>query len=231
LFVIGIAAIIGVLIERLIIRRLIGQPLVTSMMMTIALLGVLEGLVCLIWGGEFGSYDFRVPIASVTFGELAIASEPLLAMGISVIILIILILFFRYTKLGLGMRATAENEQVAQSNGIRVNTIYTLAWVISCVLGAIGGIFLGNMSGASLGLSHTGLNALAVALLGGLDSIPGTIVAGIIVGCMENVSAGYLDPLMPSGGGLARVVPFIVMIFMLIFKPHGLFGLSRIERI
>ena len=228
---IAIAAIIGFLIERLVVRRLVGQPLLAAIMMTIALLGMIEGLVCLTWGGQFGSYDFALPVASISLGRLTIASEPLVALGVSVIVVVILALFFRYSKQGLAMRATAEDEQVAQSNGIRVNTVYTLAWVIASILGVIGGMFLGSMSGASLGLSITGLKALAIALLGGLDSIPGAIVAGIIIGCLENVSAGYLDPLLPSGGGLASVFPFIIMIIMLIFKPYGLFGLIKIERI
>lgn len=231
LIAIAIAAIIGYLIERLVVRRLVGQPLLAAIMMTIALLGMIEGLVCLIWGGQFGSYDFALPVASISFGKLTIASEPLIALGVSVIVVIILALFFRYSRQGLAMRATAEDEQAAQSNSVRVNTVYTLAWVIASILGVIGGMFLGSMSGASLGLSITGLKALAIALLGGLDSIPGAIVAGIIIGCLENVSAGYLDPLLPSGGGLASVFPFIIMIIMLIFKPYGLFGLVKIERI
>lgn len=231
LIAIAIAAIIGYLIERLVVRRLVGQPLLAAIMMTIALLGMIEGLVCLIWGGQFGSYDFALPVASISFGKLTIASEPLIALGVSVTVVIILALFFRYSRQGLAMRATAEDEQAAQSNSVRVNTVYTLAWVIASILGVIGGMFLGSMSGASLGLSITGLKALAIALLGGLDSIPGAIVAGIIIGCLENVSAGYLDPLLPSGGGLASVFPFIIMIIMLIFKPYGLFGLVKIERI
>jgi branched-chain amino acid transport system permease protein len=231
LIAIAIAAMVGFLIERLVVRRLVGQPLLAAIMMTIALLGMIEGLVCLIWGGQFGSYDFALPIASISFGKLTLASEPLVALGVSVIVVIILALFFRYSRQGLAMRATAEDEQVAQSNSVRVNTVYTLAWMIAAILGVIGGMFLGSMSGASLGLSITGLKALAIALLGGLDSIPGAIVAGIIIGCLENVSAGYLDPLLPSGGGLASVFPFIVMIIMLIFKPYGLFGLVKIERI
>src|SRR4030042_3758257 len=170
---IAIAAIIGFLIERLVVRRLVGQPLLAAIMMTIALLGMIEGLVCLTWGGQFGSYDFALPVASISLGRLTIASEPLVALGVSVIVVVILALFFRYSKQGLAMRATAEDEQVAQSNGIRVNTVYTLAWVIASILGVIGGMFLGSMSGASLGLSITGLKALAIALLGGLDSIPG----------------------------------------------------------
>jgi len=231
LITIAVAAVIGFLIERLVVRRLVGQPLLAAIMMTIALLGMIEGFVCLIWGGKFGSYDFALPIASISFGKLTIASEPLVALGVSVTVVIILALFFRYSRQGLAMRATAEDEQAAQSNSVRVNTVYTLAWMIASVLGVIGGMFLGSMSGASLGLSITGLKALAIALLGGLDSIPGAIVAGVIIGCLENVSAGYLDPLLPSGGGLAGVFPFIIMIIMLIFKPYGLFGLVKIERI
>jgi branched-chain amino acid transport system permease protein len=232
LIAIAIAAIIGFLLERLVMRRLVGQPLLATIMVTIALLGLLDGLVCLIWGGRFGAYDLGPHIpASIRLGELTLPPEPLIVLGVSVIVVVILALFFRYSRQGLAMKATAENEQVAQTNGIRVNTVYAQAWMIASILGVIGGIFLGSMSGASLGLSSTGLKALGIALLGGLDSIPGSIVAGIIIGCLENVSAGYLDPLLPGGGGFASVFPFIVMIIMLIFKPYGLFGLIKIERI
>jgi branched-chain amino acid transport system permease protein len=99
------------------------------------------------------------------------------------------------------------------------------------VVGVISGILLGGVSGVSTALAAAGMKAFAVVLLGGIDSIGGAIVAGIILGILENVAAGYLDPLLPSGGGLANVFPFIVIIIVLIIKPHGLFGLARIERI
>jgi len=103
--------------------------------------------------------------------------------------------------------------------------------VIACVVGVIGGIILGGVSGVMIPLSSVGLKAFAVVLLGGVNSIGGAIVAGIMIGVLENISAGYLDPLLPTGGGLASVFPFIVIIIVLIFRPHGLFGLAEIERI
>jgi branched-chain amino acid transport system permease protein len=139
-------------------------------------------------------------------------------------------LLFRYTKIGLAMRATAEDLAVVQSVGIKATTVYAVSWVIACVVGVIGGILLGGVSGANMELAEVGLKAFAVVLLGGVNSIGGAIVAGIILGMLENVAAGYLDPLLP-GGGLAKVFPFIVMIIVLIFRPYGLFGLTRIERI
>ena len=139
-------------------------------------------------------------------------------------------LLFRYTKIGLAMRATAEDLQVVQSVGIKATTVYAVSWVIACVVGVIGGILLGGVSGAIWELAEVGLKAFAVVLLGGVNSIGGAIISGIILGMLENVAAGYLDPLLP-GGGLAKVFPFIVMIIVLIFRPYGLFGLTRIERI
>jgi len=150
---------------------------------------------------------------------------------VSVLVVAILMIFFRYTKSGLAMMATADDEQVAQSSGIKVTTVYALSWVIACVVGVVAGIVLGGVSGVMVPLAHVGLKAFAVVLLGGVNSIGGAIIAGIILGVLENISAGYLDPLLPSGGGLANVFPFIVIIIVLIFRPHGLFGLVEIERI
>ena len=162
---------------------------------------------------------------------MSVPPSSLLGLIVSVIVVAILMFVFRYTKIGLAMRATAEDEQVTRSLGIKATTVYALVWVIACVVGVIGGVLLGGVSGVSPPLSEIGLKALAVVILGGLDSIGGAIVAGIILGILENLAAGYLDPLMPSGGGLASVFPFIVMLAVLIFKPHGLFGLKRIERV
>ena len=128
------------------------------------------------------------------------------------------------------MRATAEDEQVVRSSGIKVNTVYAISWIIACVTAVIAGILLGAVSGAFIPISSIGLEAFAVVLLGGIDSIGGAVIAGIILGVLQNVAAGYLDPLIPSGG-LAGVFPFFVIIVVLIFKPYGLFGLHRIERI
>jgi branched-chain amino acid transport system permease protein len=225
------AIIMGLLIERLTLRPLVGQPVLAVIMMTIALSTIFEGLATLIWGGEYKAYHGVLPTVTLQFGELSIPSEMSIGMIVSIVAVAILMLLFRYTKIGLAMRATADDEQVVQSAGIRVTTVYALSWVIACVVGVIGGILLGGVSGVMIPLAEVGIKAFAVVLLGGVNSIGGAIVAGIILGVLENVAAGYLDPLLPAGGGLANVFPFIVMIIVLIFRPYGLFGLVRIERI
>ncbi|MFH0786454.1 MAG: branched-chain amino acid ABC transporter permease [Pseudomonadota bacterium] len=224
------AIIMGLIIERLALRPLVGQSELAIIMMTIALSTVLEGLATLIWGGEYKTYHGLLPTITLKVGQISVPPESLIGLMVSVVAVTLLLLLFRYTKTGLAMRATAEDLQVVQSVGIRATTIYAVSWVIASVVGVIGGILLGGVSGVMIPLAEIGLKAFAVVLLGGVNSIGGAIVAGIILGVLENVAAGYLDPLLP-GGGLAQIFPFIVMLIVLIFKPHGLFGLVRIERI
>jgi branched-chain amino acid transport system permease protein len=227
---IATAVVMGLLIERLTLRPLVGQPILATIMVTIALATMLGGLATLIWGAEYKAYHGLLPTITLKVGAISIPSESLIGLIVSTVTVVILMLFFRYTKIGLAMRATAEDLQVVQSVGIKATTVYAVSWVISSVVGVIGGILLGGVSGANMELAEVGLKAFAVVLLGGVNSIGGAIVGGIILGMLENVAAGYLDPLLP-GGGLAKVFPFFVMIIVLIFRPYGLFGLVRIERI
>jgi branched-chain amino acid transport system permease protein len=227
---IATAIIMGLAIERLTLRPLLGEPVLAVIMVTIALATVLGGLATLLWGAEYKAYHGLLPTITLKIGIISIPSESLIGLIVSVICVVLLMLLFRYTKIGLAMRATAEDLAVVQSVGIKATTVYAVSWVIACVVGVIGGILLGGVSGANMELAEVGLKAFAVVLLGGVNSIGGAIVAGIILGMLENVAAGYLDPLLP-GGGLAKVFPFIVMIIVLIFRPYGLFGLTRIERI
>ena len=224
------AIIMGLLIERLILRPLLGEPVLAVIMATIALATILGGLATLLWGAEYKAYHGLLPTISLNIGAISIPSESLIGLIVSGVCVALLMVLFRYTKIGLAMRATAEDLQVVQSVGIRATTVYAVSWIIACVVGVIGGILLGGVSGANMELANIGLKAFAVVLLGGVNSIGGAIVAGIILGMLENVAAGYLDPLLP-GGGLAQVFPFIVMIIVLIFRPYGLFGLARIERV
>ncbi|MBP1741479.1 MAG: transporter permease [Deltaproteobacteria bacterium] len=224
------AILMGLLIERLILRPLLGEPVLAVVMATIALSTILGGLATLLWGAEYKAYHGLLPTITIKIGEISIPSESLIGLIVSIICMGILMFLFRYTKIGLAMRATAEDLQVVQSVGIRATTVYAVSWIIACVVGVIGGILLGGVSGANMDLANIGLKAFAVVLLGGLNSVGGAIVAGIIVGMLENVAAGYLDPLLP-GGGLSQVFPFMVMIIVLIFRPHGLFGLVTIKRV
>lgn len=227
---IAAATIMGLAIERLALRPLIGQSELSIIMMTIALATVLEGLATLIWGGEYKTYHGVLPTITLKLGQISVPPESLIGLMVSVVAVAMLMFVFRYTKIGLAMRATAEDLQVVQSLGIRATTVYAVSWVIASIVGVIGGILLGGVSGVMIPLAEIGLKAFAVVLLGGANSVGGAIVAGIILGVLENVAAGYLDPLLP-GGGFAQIFPFVVMIIVLIFRPYGLFGLARIERI
>ncbi len=227
---IGAAALMGLAIERLAVRPLIGQSELAVIMMTIALATVLEGLATLIWGGEYKTYHGVLPTLTLKLGQISVPPESLIGLMVSVVAVAVLMFVFRYTKIGLAMRATAEDLQVVQSLGIKATTVYAVSWVIASIVGVVGGILLGGVSGVMIPLAEIGLKAFAVVLLGGANSVGGAIVAGIMLGVLENVAAGYLDPLLP-GGGFAQIFPFVVMIIVLIFRPNGLFGLARIERI
>lgn len=224
------AALMGIVIERLALRPLVGQSELAIIMMTIALATVLEGIATLVWGGEYKTYHGVLPTLTLKLGQISVPSESLIGLIVSGLVVVLLMAMFRYTKIGLAMRATAEDLQVVQSLGIKATTVYMVSWVIASVVGVVGGILLGGVSGVMIPLAEIGLKAFAVVLLGGANSIGGAIVAGIILGILENVAAGYLDPLLP-GGGFAQIFPFVVMIIVLVFRPYGLFGLSRIERI
>jgi branched-chain amino acid transport system permease protein len=229
---IATAIVMGLLIERLTLRPLVGQPVLAVIMMTVALgFCILEGLATLIWGGQYKVYFGQLPKISIRIGEIYIPPETVLTAIVSIIVIAILMLFFRYAKVGLMMRATAEDEQVVQGAGMKVSTIYAFSWIIASITGVIAGILLGSAGGISPALSNIGLKAFAVVLLGGVNSLGGAIIAGIIVGVAENLATAYLDPLLTVSGGLASVFPFIIMIIVLIIRPNGLFGLKRIERI
>ncbi len=230
LVAIAVAALMGLIIERVALRPLVGQSELALIMMTIALSVVLEGLATLIWGGEYKAYHQLLPTITMKVGQISVPSESVIGLMVSLVCVAILMWLFRYTKIGLAMRATAEDLKVVQSLGIRATSVYSFSWIISAVVGVIGGILLGGVSGVSISLSEVGSKAFAVVLLGGANSIGGAIVAGIILGILENIAAGYLDPLLP-GGGFGQIFPFVVMIIVLVFKPYGLFGMARIERI
>jgi branched-chain amino acid transport system permease protein len=228
---IATAIIMGLLIERLTLRPLVGQPVLAIIMMTIALgFCVVEGVATMVWGGSYLNYSTRLPTKALWIGGVYVPPITMVSIILAVVVVAALMLFFRYAKFGLAMRATAEDEQVAQCAGIKVTTVYALSWIIASVTGVVAGILLGGTYGVSLTLSTMGLQAFAVVLLGGADSLGGAILAGIIVGIAQTLAAGYLEPLTHLIG-LGNVFPFILMIIVLMIRPSGLFGTRRVERI
>jgi branched-chain amino acid transport system permease protein len=222
-------ALLGFVIEKLTIRPLVGQPILAIIIMTLGLSLLINGTVICITGSELGTFPQFIPTAPIKIGGAVFSQVYAWCFGIAVILVALSTYFFLHTRYGLYMRATAESHEVAQSVGIKVRSTFTLAWVIAAAIGGIGGFLLGIIMGVSGDLSEFGLKVFPVVLLGGLESIPGAIIGGMVIGLLENVAAGYLDPLV--GGGVTEVFPYIIMVIILIFKPYGLFGLTRIERI
>jgi len=227
---IALAIVMGLIVERLFLRPMVGKPVLAIIMVTMGLATIIDAIAVFFWESQYLTYHGLLPTINLSVGEISVPPEILIGIMVSIVAVTLLMIFFRFTRIGLVMRATAEDEQVVQIAGIKVTTVYAVSWAIAWVVGMIGGILLGGQGGVTIQMEHVGLKVLAVVLLGGIDSIEGSVVAGIMLGMLENIAAGYLDPLLPAGG-LATVFPFIIMIIVLIFRPYGLFGLKRIERI
>jgi branched-chain amino acid transport system permease protein len=218
-------ALLGLGIERMLMRPLIGQPLVAAFLLTIMLAHLIEGVNILGWG-TFG-YDMplNLPGDTIKLGQVVISHELLWGIGVSIAAFAAFSLFYWRTHMGRVMRATAEDHQVAQSQGFPVRGVFSLSWVLAGMLSVVAGLFLGVISGVHYLMYGSLIGALAVVLLGGLDSIAGAIVGGMILGLLQALVKGYFSP------ALADVIPFIILLFILIVRPYGLFGLARIERL
>ena len=219
----------GWLIERLAMRPLIGQPLFAAFLTTFALFLLGDGIFQLILKGESASFAAYLPGGMTPVLGVSLPTTQLISFGVCLALFLCLAIFFQKTKMGLGMRATAEDHQLAQSTGISVRAIFSWIWIISAMVATIAGIALANVMDIYFPLPYLGIKGLIVALVGGLESLPGALLAGLLLGVLENVSAGYLDPLV--GGGVKEVAAYVLLLFILLVKPYGLFGLVRIERI
>lgn len=223
------AVVIGFGVERTVLRPMIGQPILPIIMMTLALSIFLNGLVTLMWGGEWKVYPAFIPMEGIRFMSFSLSRQHLVSFAIALTAFGLFSIFFQKSRHGLAIRATAEDHQVARSTGIQVTLVFGLIWAIATLISAVGGILLGTINGVNPALGQVGLKAIPAALVGGLESIGGAIAGGVIIGVLESVAAGYVDPLV--GGGVKEVFPFVVLVVVLLFRPYGIFGLQRIERV
>jgi len=223
--------VMGLLIERLALRALIGQPILATIMMTLGLSQILQGGTIIGFGAMQRSLPQMFPLQPIILGDVRLKMNLVMAFGIAMLGFLLFVLFFRYTRWGLAMRAAAEDHQLARSVGLRVPRIFGLAWAIASVVATVGGVLLASISGVELNLSIVALKAFPAVLFGGLESIPGAIIGGLTVGLIENLVGGMpADPTIRSLH-LAEVAPYVFMLIVLWFRPDGLFGLKRIERI
>ncbi len=219
----------GFALERVVLRPLLGRPVVAVIMATIGLAAILRGLTPIV----FGSSTFAVPLPigdePINIGPASLPPIQVLGAGVAIVFFVAFSWFFKKSRMGVAMRAVADNQQVAQAMGINVERYFALAWAMAGIVSALGGIIWGSMLGVDIQLALVGLKVFPVVILGGLDSIGGALVGGLIVGVVESLAAGYLDPYV--GGGTKDFAPYVLMILVLMVRPYGMFGRRQIERV
>lgn len=222
--ILACGALLGYLLERLAIRPLLGQSFLAVFMMTLMLAFLLKGLVVLVWAGKSFTLPFT-PHGHWSIGPVDVIPGTLLSFIVALVIFGLLFLLFQYTKIGLAMRVVAADHEVAQSLGIRVRRVFSLSWAISGAAAGVCAILVGMVFTVTPIMGDIGMfKGLPVLLLGGLNSIPGALVGGLIIGFVEALGS-YYQP------GLKEIIPWVVMLVILLIRPYGLFGEKRIERI
>jgi branched-chain amino acid transport system permease protein len=219
-------------VERIFLRRLIGEPIISVIMVTIGLMSILDGIIYLTpFGAENFSFPEFLPKTPIALGGVSIGWTQLVGVVITVILIAGFTMFFKRSTLGISMRAVSDDQMASMSIGISIPRVFGLAWATAGFSAAAAGGIIGNITGLNFDTLHTfGIIVFPVVILGGLDSIFGAVVAGVIMGLIQQFAAGYLDG---NWGlyGTADLLPYIILLILLLFKPHGLFGIHEIERV
>lgn len=224
-----IAGFMGAVTERLVLRPMLGEPVFAVVMVTIGLSIFLKSMAGIIFGHNNLVFPSPFPTEAVKIGGIVLSQAEIWIMLSTLVLITVFFVFFKYSRMGLAMRGTADDQNVALLMGISVKRVYALIWAVSFITAAVVGVFLANIMVINLGLSSVAISAFPAIILGGLESIPGAIVGGLAIGIIENLAGGYLDQIV--GGGIKDVTPFVVLFLVLMIKPYGLFGKREIERV
>jgi branched-chain amino acid transport system permease protein len=223
-------SIFGILLQMIVLRPLIGEPIISVIMVTIGLATFFQATLNWVFGVSAERYPRVFETETISIGGLNVETVYLMSFVMSIGIMIGFFYFFKFTRHGLAMRATAFDQQVAQSLGISVKTTFAMAWAISAVVSGVAGIVLGMVNAVSNALTVVGIKVFPAVIVGGLDSIVGAVVGGILIGLLENF-AEFVDGQYLQIGNMYAIAPFYVLIIILMVKPYGLFGTEDIERI
>ncbi len=229
------AAALGFVVERAVMRPLFGQPLLSVIIVTLALGYVVRGVMVGLWGGETRTFPPVIPAEVVRILGVPVTLVGLWSAVAAATLLVLFSLFFRYSLWGIAMRAVANEQLTASTLGVSLKQVFAYAWTFAAVAGAVGGILLGLWLGVNFALGAVGLKALAAVILGGLDSIPGAILGGLMVGVVETIVGGYIEAYVRVFGhplhGFKEVTAYLVILLVLMVRPYGLFGTEHIERL
>jgi branched-chain amino acid transport system permease protein len=225
----GIMVLMGVAIERIVLRRLVNQPPISLFMATIGLSFFIEGLAQTVWGTEVHGLDLGIADEPFDVMGVFISKFDLFAASLSGVLVAVLAVFFQKTKLGRALRAVADDHQAALSVGIPLKHIWAIVWAVAGFVALVAGMLWGSRLGVQFALTLVVLKALPVLILGGFTSVPGAIVGGLIVGAGEKLAEVYLGPFI--GGGIENWFPYMLALLFLLVRPEGLFGERHIERV
>jgi len=230
LLTLGFMLVFGVLLQVIVLRPMIGEPIISVIMVTIGLSIFFQALMKWMFGVFVQPFPPIFETQAVSVGGLNVQPIYLMSMVISIVIMVAFAWFFKYSRIGLAMRATAFDQQAAQSLGISIKLVFAVSWAISAMVSALAGVTVGIVNGVSSELSFFGIKVFPAVILGGLDSIVGAVIGGLVVGVLENL-AEFVDGQWLNWGNLYTVAPFYVLIIILMVKPYGFFGTEDIERV
>jgi branched-chain amino acid transport system permease protein len=216
-------------LEKVVLRPLLGRPVVAVIMATIGVAALLRGWGPLVLGIETRNLPLPIGDEPINIGPASLPPIQVLGAVVALVFFLAFNWFFKKSRMGVAMRAVADNQQVAQAMGINVERYFAIAWAMAGIVSALGGVVWGSMLGVDVQLALVGLKVFPVVILGGLDSIGGALVGGLIIGIVESLAAGYLDPYV--GGGTKDFAPYVLMILVLMVRPYGIFGRRQIERV
>jgi branched-chain amino acid transport system permease protein len=233
LFAVIACGVLGLLVERVLLSRMVGQPVFAVIMITIGLSIVIDQVVIMIWGGGNHPLDDPWQLATFQIGAVTIAKSDAARIVVAAVLLAAFFLFFRFSVLGVAMRATASDQEAALAQGISVRRIVGVTWAVAAGIATMAGVLLASGGrGVDPTLGIIALTAFPAIILGGLDSPGGAVVGGIIMGIVEVMTAGYSDKLPEFlGTNFQRVTPYVVLVLILLIRPYGLFGTKEVQRV
>ncbi len=221
--------VLALLIERLVLRRMMGAPPLAVIMVTIGIGIILRSIVIGVWGAVNIPFPQIFPTTGVNLGPVVVSETYVWSFILTLVFVVLFGAFFKFTRVGLVMRATASSRKAAESMGVPLSRVFALAWIISAIVSGVGGVLTGNIAGLTPELSFFGVKVFPAVILGGLDSIVGATISGVIIGVLENLGRGYLKDLTGLRG-LGPIAPFIILVAILWVRPTGLFGAEQIEK-
>ncbi len=230
--VVATVVLMGVLalgVERLVLRPLVGQPHLSLAVATLGLAFVLEGLAQLVWGTQPKRLDLGLPPQPLQVGGIFVGRADLLSAIVAAVLVVGLVWFFQRTRTGLALRAVADDHEAALAMGIHLKTVWTVVWALSGIVALVAGVVWGHRLGVHFAVSLVAFKALPVLIIGGIDSIPGAILGGLLVGAGESLAEGLVGPYV--GRGIQDVFAYLLALVFLLVRPHGLFGREVIERV